>query len=305
MRSEPGFRHGRLHSPEADGLLDVLQLADELRGVGFDLEGEHSAEAACHLFFGDGVAGMFFQAGVVHVGDLWFAGHEFGDRLGAPVLLLHADDDGLQASFDQPAYPCVEAAAEDQCALPYLLCQFLVGDGHSRAEVAMAADVFGGAVCNDVDTHVDGILVYGRCEGVVDDRYDSVFAGDGGDAGDVGDFEERVRGSLYIYDFGVLADSFFEGFEVGDVDHAVFDAILADMIEGGDVSSPVQVGLEEYMVAGFDDGEYRCEDGGHPGGEYESGLGILEGCDLFGDGIVIGGVEVARVKDDGVVIDCG
>src|SRR5690242_19212160 len=103
---------------------------------------------------------MLLQAWIIYVGDLRLALHELRNCLGIFVLLLHADDDRLEASFHQPAGLGVEASSKYQGALAYLFGELLVGDSNACTKVAMATNVFCGAVRYDVYSQVDRVLIY-------------------------------------------------------------------------------------------------------------------------------------------------
>ena len=146
-----------------------------------------------HLTAGELVAGMSRQAGVEDRRHFGMLAQPFGDRLGVGHMLAHAHAQRADAPNQQPAIEGARYGTE--VVLPVGDARAQLGrarDDGAADQVAVAAQVLGGAVDHQVDAPVDRLLAVGRGEGVVDDGQRACRAADVGERAQVHDVEQRV-----------------------------------------------------------------------------------------------------------------
>ncbi len=171
---------------------------------------------------------------------------------------------------------------------------------HGAAETAaLAVDVLGRRVDDDVGAVRERPLQERRREDVVDDGQRADLAAELGDGGDVDEVERRVGRRLEEERLGVGAHGLAPGLEVAAVDQGRGDA-EARTERLDDVAAGAEHGAGgDDVVAGLEEGKERGGDGGHAGRGRARDLGALEQAKALlehGDGgIAEAGVLVARV----------
>ena len=207
---------------------DDLQMADEsvVRVVvGPESEGHHAAEAGRHLFFRDLVSLMALKTGIGDEADAGLPLQPARDGHRVFVVLAHAQRKRHRAAHDQP---CVEGAyrpAQIYLRLRAYLLEVLASADYSAAHgVAVAVNVLCQALDGEVRAQLDGALVEGGGEGVVNAQQRPVPVGDLRDGGDVRDHEGGVARRFDVYEPGVRADGRLDVRGVGRVDYRGLDA---------------------------------------------------------------------------------
>src|SRR4029077_18682687 len=116
----------------------------------------------------------------------------------ALALRAHPDPKRGQAAPEQPAVEGSKSGAAD--ALPALQALenrgVLTDNNDATQHIAVAAEVLGAAVHNDVDAEVEGVLTHWRRESVVTDNPCAALAPHLAHSRQVGDAQERIGGRL-------------------------------------------------------------------------------------------------------------
>jgi hypothetical protein len=155
----------------------------------------------------------------------------------------------------------------------------------------------------DVRAVVEGVLVDGGGEGVVDDRQGADRAGlfgDGGDGGDVEDVQGGVGRGLEEHDAGPAGQHLGQSADFVAAQEGGGDAELGQVVAEEFEGAAVDVADARDVLAGTGGGEEGGGFGGHARGERERLLAVfqvgelgLEGAD--GGVEAVAGVEVARL----------
>ncbi len=271
-------------------------IAEAARGgqAAFEIEGQHGPKIF-HLLFGKRVIGMRFETRVVDASDLGMLFEKFGDFEGVLTLPFDAHAERFHPANEQEGGFGVHGAAKVDDHVANFFDEVGAAGHGAGDDVGVAAEIFGGAVHHQVETHFDGLLQRGAGEGVVDHRDEIVPFGEGRGFFKVDQAQGGIAGRFDVKHFGAGGEQVFDTFEVGfnvangnaeaweDVAHeAVATAI--DLIRGDD------------FVAGAKDGEKRAGNCGHARGGNDGGFGAFESGDfILGDGqgwIAVAGVNV-------------
>lgn len=189
---------------------DLCELAEALGGgvTALDAEGEHAAaHAVAVLALGDGSVRVGVEARVVD-GDDVRGGLEGGrDGRGVARGLAGAEVERLQPPVGEPRVKGRGHGADGVLEEAQALLEVGgVEGGDAHDDVAVAVDVLGHAVDDDVGAVVERVLDVGGEEGVVDDDEDAVAVGDAGNGADVDEAEGRVTRGLDPDEARVLVD---------------------------------------------------------------------------------------------------
>ncbi|CDZ89285.1 hypothetical protein RHRU231_470133 [Rhodococcus ruber] len=306
-------------------LLAGVDAAGEFEGD--DRAGPARGQGPAALVPGGGV-----EAGVGDGGDLGAAGEEVGDPAGVGDVAFHAQAQGLEALGDEEGVERGDRGAEvaqqlhaglegvgggaevgvDHAVVAGVgggelgVAGGAVGSGGGPVEGAavdddpgdggaVAAEVFGGRVHDDVGAVLEGADQVGGGDGVVDDQRQGVLVGDGGDAGDVEEVVFGVGDGFAVEGAGGGADGGAPLVEVvGVVDEGDLDAEAGQGVVQQVVGAAVEVGAGDEVVAGGGEVEDGVGLGGLAGGEEQGGDAALEGGDALFDR-VLGGVHDAGV----------
>ncbi len=127
------------------------------------------APKACLLAPGDLMTGVLRQAGVVNPLDAGLLHQPMGQRLGVASVLLEARVQSAQAAQRHEAVE--RRAGQAQAVRPPAraareLCS--ARDHRPAHHIAVAVEVLGGRMHDEVGAEVDGLLPHGRQEGIVD-----------------------------------------------------------------------------------------------------------------------------------------
>ena len=106
--------------------------------------------------------------------------------------------------------------------------------------IAVAAEVLGQRMHDDVGAVLEGAAQVGRGHGVVDDDRHAVLVGDFGELLEVGDVAERVADRFAEDRLGLAVDQLLEGFRIAVVGEAHVDAVLRQGVGEQVVGAAVQ-----------------------------------------------------------------
>lgn len=312
-----------------------------------EAEGDDAGGLAGEVLADQRVVGVVLESGVVDPADLVVALQMLGERERVVADAIHPkgerlypleDEEGVEggqrgagvAQRDDAGAADVGGGAQGLgvddavvagVGLVQALEAFLVLGPGELAGVddgaadggAVAAQVLGQRVHDDVGAVLEGAAEIGRGNGVVDDQGDAVVVGDLGDGLDVGDVALRVAEGLDKDGLCLGVDEGGEGLGLAVVGEAGGDAVLRKGVGQQVVGPPIEGAGGEDVVAGLGDGEDGVGDGGLAGGygeraypAFEGGEALLEhvvggihnpAVDVAGDleveevGAVLGGVE--------------
>ena len=138
-----------------------------------------------------------------------------------------------------------------------------------------------------------GRLQVGRREGVVDHQQGAGFFGHGRGGGNVNDVQQRVGGRFHPDQLGALGHGGFHGRHVVHGHEVEVDAVGGVHLREEAVGAAVQVVGANHFVAGLKQ-LHNAVDGGHPGGEGQAVLAVIEGGQRVLE-LAAGGVVGARV----------
>ena len=167
-----GEGNQRFNAPEAFGKLDELDLGQHLRNQGgvIYFKGYHAAIAA-GLAFMDGMAVVQGQAGIEHAADFGVFQQPAGNGERVGVVLFHAQRQGFQTAYEQPAIAGAENSAGGILQKPYFGGQFrLFGDDDAAQQVVVPCKVFGAAMYDKVGAKLQRTLKLGSQKGIIDNK---------------------------------------------------------------------------------------------------------------------------------------
>lgn len=258
---------------------DLGDLAEALgSGVtALDAEGQHAAaHAITVLLLSDVAVGVRLKAGVVDSDDVGRGLEGVGNGGGIGGGLARAQVEGLEAAVGEPRVKGGGDSADGVLQEAEAVLELVaVEGGDAHDDVAVAIDILGDAMDDDVGAQVEGVLDVGREEGVVDDDEDAVLVRLGDDGADVDEAQGRVAGALDPDEAGLVGDVLADvDLDLGRKRHA--DAMGLGHLREVAVGAAVDVRHGDDMAAR---GE-ALEDRGRRGaaaGEGEGVLGVLEG----------------------------
>ena len=140
-----------------------------------------------------------------------------------------------------------------------------VDDGAANGG-AVATQIFGQRVHNDVGTVLKRAAEVGAGHGVVHDQRHASGMGHGGERANVGHVAQRVADGLTVNRLGALIDQCGEGCGIARIGKAHRDALLRKGMGEQVVSAAVERGGRDDVVACFSNGLDRRRDGRHARG---------------------------------------
>ena len=159
---------------------------------------------------------------------------------------------------------------------------------------AMAAEVLGQRMHDDVGTVLNGAEQVRRRHGIVDDQRYTMPVRDRGDGRDVGDVALGIAEGLDEHRLGLRVDQRLEGLRPAIVGEARLDAVLRQRVREQVVGAAIQCAGRDDVVAGLGDRQDRVGHGGLAGRQRQGGNAAFEGRDaLFQH--VLGGIHDAAV----------
>src|ERR671917_91258 len=312
-RGELAVRGGRrvdrqsVYVPQRRGLDAELQRVEEGEGrlpaPVSELEGDEAAGVREHAP-GGLVVRVAGQRRMVNLCDPGVGGEAARYLACVVALAVHAQRECLEAAVREPGLKRTEHTPDE---FAYSFDGGVVGRAtgdRSGDQVAVAREVFGRAVDDDVRAEIQGPLQAGGAEGVVHDQGGAGGPGYLGDARHVGDAQKRVGDRLYYQGAGLkLGHLLLYRPEVGGVHKAGLDAARAEDLHEQRRRRAVELLRRQDRGAArkLRRGERRVG-GGHPRGEgerpgsgdtvrrFQGGESLLEGAHRR---VVVAGVAVA------------
>ena len=173
---------------------------------------------------------MAVQAWVVDTSDFAVTLQEPSDFHGPVVLLLNPQRQRLQSSDEQVCRVRVRSGAYD---VPELLDGSYESRGTGNGaghQIVVAAEVFRGAVQDEIDAEVEGTLIDRGREGAVDQSLDAPLPRKGGELTEVDDVEMRIGGRFREDDPCVVSHCRLERCEIASLDNRSLDTKLGDQV---------------------------------------------------------------------------
>ena len=242
-----------------------------------ELEGDHAAEIT-HLPARHHMARVVREPRVEHPADGGVILEYLDDRARIGAVTVHPDREGLDSPQGEPGVERpgdrTHGVLQKTQPLPQLR---LGGDERSADHVAVTAQIFGGAVHDDVSTEGKGLLQVRRSEGVVDHQQRTHVAGDLREARDVRDAEQRIGGRLTPDNAGTARpDRRPNGSQIGHGYGRHLDAPLPQHAHEQAVGASVSVVRDDDVArSGSGHGRAGCAEhtifSGETRGEGESG----------------------------------
>lgn len=280
---------------------DLGDLAEALGGrvAAADAERQHAAaHAVAVLADRNGSVGVGVQAGVVDGDDVGRGLEGVADGGSVAGGLASAEVEGLEAAVGEPRVECRGDGADGVLEEGKTRLELVaVEGGYAHDDVAVAIDVLGDAVDDDVGPEVERVLDVGRQEGVVDDDEDAMLVGLGDNGADIDEAESRVGRALDPDEAGLVVDVLadvdlnlggegdLDAVGLGDLGEVAMGAAI-DVGDGDDVAASSQA---------LQDGGRGCA----ARGEGQGVAGMLEGSDsrLEVGAVGVGGARILVLAD--------
>ncbi len=279
----------------AQGTQDVLDAGGILQ-----LEAHHGAEALL-LSLGEVVLGMAGQAGVVHLGHGRVGFQALGDGRGVGLVGRHAQVQGLEAAQHQGGVVGALAGAQQVVQRRDLLGELrLVRRGHhgSADDIAVAVQILGGAVDDEIGTELKGLLLERAEEGVVHHCQGPAGLRELGDRLNVRQAQQRVAGGLYPDKLRRRCPGGFHRGQIRQIQVGHLQAVdPLGVLEGAEgaavaVDGGQHVGAVFEKIQGHEDGAHPRARTGGPAAAFQQRDGLLE---TGAGGIPAAGVVKAAV----------
>ena len=159
--------------------------------------------------------------------DLRMRGEEIGDLGRAFRLLTHPDRQRFKALQQRP---CVErrqaGSGVSEIVVQVLIDPLLVRQDDAAKAAALAVDVLGGGIDDDMRAEFERLLLQRRGEDIVDDKPRAGLVGEFRHRSDVDYFQRRIGRAFEEEQFCVGANCLFPIAYVGTVDQRRFDAVF-------------------------------------------------------------------------------
>jgi hypothetical protein len=242
----------RLDPTEAHRLREQPQALHHPLGLAVapaHLHGHHATEAS-HLPPRQRVLRMTGQTRIVDPLDARQALQSLGHPLRRGVDARDADPQRAQAAQQQPGVMGRERGPEHDGGVPDALDAVGIAHHDTRRQVVMTAKDLGGAVDDEVDAVLAGLLVEGAGEGVVGERDDPAGTGKRGHTGKIGECQRRVDRRLDDDQPGLRPDRRLDRRERGPVHEGGGHAEARQKIAQQARGAHVVVGLCHHVIAG-------------------------------------------------------
>ena len=223
-------------------------------------------------------SGCAGSPGKTHSPDARVPAEPAGDLDGIGALAFHAQGEGLDAAHGEIGFEGAEqrpVGAGEACAWPQV---GLIADDDAAQHVAVAGQVLGEAVHDEVRAQLEGANQQRRGEGVVDQKRGAGGLGELGNTADVADAQHGIRDRLHEDAAGAgFGDGALDGGEVVHVHVADGDAEgLEDAQEEVDGGAVDGLGGEHRFGAAEEGGEDGDLERHHAGGAGERAVAGFE-----------------------------
>jgi len=278
---------------------DLETLEESLSGldISLDVEGEHTSETS-GLLLGDVVLGVALEAGVDDLINLGVGLEELGNSHGVGAGSLDTDFEGLGSSEGDPGVEGGEASSHGLQDEEESVVKVLVVHNHASGNnVGVTTDVLGDGVGDDISTEVEGVLVDGGEEGVVDNEEDASSLEGVSNLSNVVDFEGGVGGGLEPDNLGVGSDFLLEVLDVEEASEGHLDVgVLGQDFSQVSLGTTVHIVDAEDVVTGLEE-LHEGNVSSHAGGGGEGVLSVLDGSEGSLE-VGTGGVSASGVVED-------
>ena len=223
------------------------------------------------------MAGVRREPGIVHGVDGRVRLEEAGDRHRVGAVRAHPPRQGTNSALEEPAVEWRRHGTPDPLDEPQPLRELIVRPGHERTtkQVAVAAEILGRGMHDDVGAEVERALEHRRRPGVVHRAARAHCVGQFDKARDVHHTHERVRRSLHPQDLRVGPHRPLRCRQVRHVHHVGRNAPRGEDLAKLAKGAVVGIVGRKHMVAGRQRLKQRqCR--GRAGGEGEPRDAVLE-----------------------------
>ena len=287
----PGVREGAHHVGQAGGQRNAPgQPLHERLGV-LDFQAQHAPEAVRVQLLGTLELRVALQAGMVDPPDVRVVLEHVGDGLGVAAVRPHPQAQGLQALKRHPGIEGADGAAQPQQHAPRRRHQVRSPRHHAPEGGAVAAQVLGQRVGDEVGPVCSGPEDGGRGEGVVHAQQRAALMGDGRQPGHVGHRQQRIGQGLGVQQFGIGTEGGGHRAVVEGVHEAHLYAQPGQFVAQQGVGDPVDPLVGDEMVARRQHPQKRGADGRHAARRAGRRFGPLQ----LGDGPLQGAAAWGRV----------
>ncbi|CCC96685.1 protein of unknown function [Azospirillum baldaniorum] len=283
----------------------VVQGAEGLFLAALQEDRQHGA-AAGHLAADEVVLRVAGQTRIEHPLHLRVAFQELRHRQGRRALRRHTQLQRLQPLQQQPGVEGRNGrAGVAQVGVDHVRPVLLVvGQDDAAQTAALAIDVLGRRIDDDVGAHLERALQHRRGEGVVDHHLGPGLVGESADRAQVDDLKPRVAGRLQEDDLGRLGQRLFPLGQVGAVDEDRLDPEAGRQLLDHPIAGDEQRARRHDAVAGA---QVRPQGAVHRG--HAAGRGVGPGRPLILAQPVLehrrGRVAEAGIDVAGAVVDEG
>ena len=220
---------------------------------------------------------MVAAAGIEHAGDGGMAGQRVGHARGIGAVAVDAQAQRLQALDQHPGVERAErgaGVADD--GLQLLEDELLGAQDRAAQGAALAVDVLGGGVHDDVGAPFERPLQHRRGEGVVEHDLGAGLVRQVAHRLDVDDVEHRVGRRFEQHGLRRLGQRLLPGLQVAAVDELALDAVLGQEIGHDVVARAEELARRDDAIAGLQQRQQREEHRRHAGRGGAAGLGAFE-----------------------------
>ena len=209
----------------------------------------------------------------MHTLDGSLFGKPFGNRLCIAAVTLHAQLERFEALQENPG---IEGAhgrpRRPQHPVDRLANVLAVADDRTTDTAALAVEVLGSGVDDDVGTEIQRPLESRRAKAVIDDQQCIVRMRETGKRADIAELCQGIRWRLQKEQPGIGLHRLFPGCGVIEIDEGRLDAETRQVVRKEDCRGAEKTARADDMVAFLEQPEADCKDRGHTGGCGDTGL---------------------------------
>ena len=221
---------------------------------------------ARHLLGDDVGLRVIGAARIDDLGDRLLIGKEIGNASGVFRLLLDAQRKRFETLQQRPGIEWRHGRTRmTEIVMQVLIDPVLRRQDDAAEATALAVDMLGGGIDDDMRAEIERMLEERGGKHVVHDQLGADLVGELGDAGNVHDFECRVGRAFQEHDLGVRLDRLFPVGEIAAVDQRAADAVFRSK-RLDDVAAGAEEGAGCHdMIAGLQLAENGRRDRSHAG----------------------------------------
>jgi len=213
---------------------------------------------------------------------------KMGESQCAGVLALDPENQGPEPSLQEKAGVGIEGGAEVELEMLDLADELLRADDRAGHDVAMAVEVFGGAVEDEIETDLQGPEIDGCREGGVDEGEQAMAPGESHDGFEIGDLHQGIGDRLDVDHTGLGPYQLVPAFGVLGIECGRLDAQAGQVFVDEGLGAAIDVLVSQEVIAATDDGQYGSGDRCHARGRDESRFTGFDGREARVQGLVVG-----------------